>query len=260
MTQFPRASGQRRPKPPAISPSFNFLMIVALFVASGVIIAKGLVGGAGIALVFVFSGWVLSLCLHEFGHAVVAYRGGDLSIADTGYLTLDPMRFINPVLSIVLPLIFTLLGGIGFPGGSVFVDQARLRSEGWRSATSAAGPVANLLFMFVLLLLYRWTAALPTDIGAAIAILAFLQATTIVLNILPIPGLDGYGIIRPLLPMAWRDTGDRMAMYSGLVITGLFLFVGAFGRAVFFGGLRITNAIGIDPGDVVAGFQMIRLF
>lgn len=260
MTQYPRASGQRRRTPPAIVPSFNFLMIVALFVASGVIIAKGLVGGAGIALVFVFSGWVLSLCLHEFGHAVVAYRGGDLSIADTGYLTLDPMRFINPVLSIVLPLIFTLLGGIGFPGGSVFVDQARLRSEGWRSATSAAGPIANLLFMFVLLALYRWTAALPTDIGAAIAILAFLQATTIVLNTLPIPGLDGYGIIRPLLPLSWRETGDRMALYSGLVITGLFLFVGAFGRAVFFGGLRITNAIGIDPGDVVAGFQMIRLF
>ena len=60
--------------------------------------------------------------------------------------------------------------------------------------------------------------------------------------------------------MSWRDTGDRMALYSGIVITGLFLFVGAFGRAVFFGGLRITNAIGIDPSDVVAGFQMIRLF
>ena len=260
MTQFPGASGQRRRTPPAIFPSFNFLMIVALFIASGAVIAKGLVGGAGIALVFVFSGWLLSLCLHEFGHALVAYRGGDSSIADTGYLTLDPMRFVNPVLSIVLPLIFTLLGGIGFPGGSVFVDQARLRSEACRSATSAAGPFANLLFMFVLLALYRWAAALPTDIGAVLAILAFLQATTIVLNILPIPGLDGYGIIRPLLPLSWRDTGDRMAVHSGLVITGLFLFVGAFGRAIFTGGLRITNAIGIDPGDVFSGFQMIRLW
>lgn len=260
MTQFPRATGQRRRQPPAIRPSFNFLMIVALFAASGVVIAKGLIGGAGIALVFVFSGWVLSLCLHEFGHAVVAYRGGDTSIADTGYLSLDPMRFFNPVLTIVLPLIFTLLGGIGFPGGSVFVDHARLRSEGWRSAVSAAGPLANVLFMFVLLALYRWTLALPTDIGAALAILAFLQATTVVLNILPIPGLDGYGIIRPLLPNAWRDVGDRMALHSGIVITGLFLFVGAFGRAVFFGGLRITNAIGIDPSDVATGFQMIRLW
>lgn len=260
MTQFPGPSGRRRRASPVIYPSFNFLMIVALFVASGIVIAKGLVGGAGIALVFVFSGWVLSLCLHEFGHAVVAYAGGDRSIADTGYLTLDPMRFFNPVLTIVLPLIFTLLGGIGFPGGSVFVDQARLRSEGWRSATSAAGPLANLVFMFALLALYRWSLVLPTDIGAGLAILAFLQATTVVLNLLPIPGLDGYGIIRPLLPPSWRDTGDRMAAYSGLVITGLFLFVGAFGRAVFFGGLRITNAIGIDPGDVATGFQMIRLW
>lgn len=261
MTRSPAPLGPRRTaRRRAFSPSFNFLMIVGLFAVSGIVIERGMIRGAGIALVFVFSGWVLSLCLHEFGHALVAYRGGDTSIADTGYLTLDPMRFINPLLSIVLPLIFTLLGGIGFPGGSVFVDQARLRSEGWRSAVSAAGPFANVLFMIVLMILYRWTAADLTDISAVLAILAFLQATTIVLNILPIPGLDGYGIIRPLLPASWRELGDRMALYSGLVITGLFLFVGAFGRAVFMGGLRITTLIGIDPSDVFAGFRMIRLW
>ncbi|MCW6507985.1 site-2 protease family protein [Lichenifustis flavocetrariae] len=261
MTRSPGPLGPRRTTGSrAFVPSFNFLMIVALFTVTGIVIGRGLVQGAGIALVFVFSGWVLSLCLHEFGHAVVAYKGGDASIAGTGYLTLDPVRFVNPVLSIVLPLVFTLLGGIGFPGGSVFVDQSRLRSEAWRSAVSAAGPFANLLFMLVLLVLYHWTATNPGDIGAVLAFLAFLQATTIVLNILPIPGLDGYGIIRPLLPMSWRDTGDRMALFSGLIITGLFLFVGLFGRAVFFGGLRITTALGIDPSDVFAGFQMIRLW
>jgi Zn-dependent protease len=260
MTRLSETPNPRRPQPARVRPSFNFLMIVLLFAASGLAIAHGLVGGAGIAFVFVFSGWVLSLCLHEFGHALVAYWGGDRSIADTGYLTLDPVRFINPVLTIVLPLIFTLLGGVGFPGGSVFVDQARLRSEGWRSAVSAAGPAANMAFMFVLLILYRWSALNAGDIGAALAILAFLQATTIVLNVLPIPGLDGYGIIRPLLPLSWQNTGDRMAAFSGIVITGLFVFVGAFGRAVFFGGLRITTAIGIDPTDVAAGFQSIRLW
>ena len=261
MTRSPAPFGSRRPSRPAnYYPSFNFLMIVGFVVGSGLLIERGIVRGAGIALVFVFSGWVLSLCLHEFGHAIVAYRGGDSSIADTGYLTLDPMRFINPVLSILLPLIFTLLGGFGFPGGSVFVDQARLRSDGWRSAVSAAGPFANLVVMFALLALYHWFEDSPTDIGAALAILAFLQATTIILNILPIPGLDGYGIIRALLPMSWRDMGDKMALHSGIVITGLFLFVGAFSRAIFVGGIRVTNLIGIDPGDVVAGFRLIRLW
>ena len=241
-------------------PSFNFLMIVILFAGSGFLIQRGLVRGVGIDFVFVFSGWVFSLCLHEFGHAFVAYKGGDTAIAQTGYLTLDPVRFVNPFLSIVLPLVFTLLGGFGFPGGSVFIDQARLRSEAWRSAVSAAGPLANFLVMTAAAVLYRSIDAAATDFSAALAILAFFQATTIVLNILPIPGLDGYGIIRPLLPISWRDFGDRMALHSGIVITGLFLFVGAFGQAIFMAGLRITTMVGVDPTDVILGFRMIRFW
>jgi Zn-dependent protease len=46
---------------------------------------------------FVVSGWLVSLCLHEYAHAVVAYRAGDRDIAHRGYLTLNPLKYSHPL-------------------------------------------------------------------------------------------------------------------------------------------------------------------
>jgi len=51
---------------------------------------------------FVTVGWVFSVCLHEFGHALVAFRGGDYTVKDKGYLTLNPIRYAHPVYSLVM--------------------------------------------------------------------------------------------------------------------------------------------------------------
>ena len=61
---------------------------------------------------------MVSLCLHEFAHAYVAYRSGDHSVEAAGYLTLNPLRHAHPFLSIVLPILFIVQGGIGLPGGA----------------------------------------------------------------------------------------------------------------------------------------------
>ena len=74
--------------------------------------------------IFVIAGWMVSLCLHEFGHAFTAWRFGDHDVAVRGYLTLNPLKYSNPMLSIVLPLLFIALGGIGLPGGAVWVRTA----------------------------------------------------------------------------------------------------------------------------------------
>ena len=70
-----------------------------------------------LAGLFVFGGWMISLCLHEFGHAIVAYFGGDTSVKDKGYLTLNPLNYTDPGLSLLLPMIFLVMGGIALPGG-----------------------------------------------------------------------------------------------------------------------------------------------
>lgn len=54
---------------------------------------------------------MVSLCLHEFGHAYTAWRFGDTDVEVRGYLTLDPLKYSNPVLSLGLPLLFIALGG-----------------------------------------------------------------------------------------------------------------------------------------------------
>ena len=71
--------------------------------------------------VLVVAGWLVSLCLHEFGHAYTAWRFGDHDVAVRGYLTLNPLKYSNPMLSLGLPLLFIALGGIGLPGGAVYV-------------------------------------------------------------------------------------------------------------------------------------------
>src|SRR6266700_2273408 len=78
-------------------------------------------------LAFVVSGWLISLCLHEFGHAYTAWRYGDHAVAVRGYLTLNPARYADAGLSIVLPMIFLVTGGIGLPGGAVYIDRGAIR-------------------------------------------------------------------------------------------------------------------------------------
>src|ERR1700737_415684 len=141
---------RRRPWPSlrgvlTISPVFAG--IVALFAASGALLWMGLVPSfvGPLTIAFVTLGWITSLCIHEFGHAFVAYLGGDRGVVASGYLTLNPLRYTNVLLSLIMPVIFLLLGGIGLPGGAVYINTSALRTKAWSSAVSAAGPLGTLL-------------------------------------------------------------------------------------------------------------------
>ncbi|NGN70501.1 site-2 protease family protein, partial [Streptomyces sp. A7024] len=94
-----------------------FLGILAAAVAAGWALYEGK-GPAGLMVfLFVVAGWVVSLCLHEYAHARSALHSGDISIGAKGYLTLNPFKYTHAVLSILLPLLFVIAGGIGLPGG-----------------------------------------------------------------------------------------------------------------------------------------------
>jgi Zn-dependent protease len=155
----------------------------------------------------VLAGWIFSLCLHEYAHARVAYEGGDTSVREKGYLSFNPLRYTDPMYSIFMPLLFLLMGGIGLPGGAVYIEHWRLRSKHWDSAVSLAGPASNVLLTLVLGAVLRLTPVAETAYGPAVAFLALLQVTAVILNLLPIPGLDGYGVIEPYLP---EDTRRSM--------------------------------------------------
>ncbi len=243
-------------------PSLNFLVLCLLFTGMGAALWHGLVAGQAAVLVFVITGWIVSLCLHEFGHAVTAYKAGDHSIPTSGYLSLDPLRYADPFLSLLLPLVYIVIGGFGLPGGAVWINHAAIRSAWWDSAVSAAGPLANLLFLAMLGLLYHLAphGEETSDMEAALAVLAFFQGTAIVLNLLPIPGLDGFGIIRPFLPGRYAAAGMAMAAGLGFILIFVVLWVPIIGSLIFSAGLDVTTFVGFDPHDVFSGYRYLRLF
>ncbi len=154
--------------------------------------------------IVVLIGWVFSLCLHEFSHAFVAYQGGDYTVKDKGYLTFNPLKYTHPVYSLLLPVLFLIAGGIGLPGGAVYIERWRLRGPRWETAVSLAGPFSNALLALVLGLLLRFTSLADTVFGPGLAFLALLQVSAVVLNLLPVPPFDGFGALEPYLPMEWR--------------------------------------------------------
>jgi Zn-dependent protease len=244
-------------------PSLNFLMIVLIATASGVLAFLGFYPHSPLIFVFIMAGWLVSLCLHEFGHAVVAYWGGDTSVETRGYLSLDPMRYVQPGLSIFLPMLFVAIGGFGFPGGAVYIDHRRLHSRSVESLVSAAGPLATLLCL-ILLVLPFWL-GLEERVGTsefwgAIAFLAFLQITALVLNLLPLPGLDGFGIIAPFLPRPLRAQATALGALAGFVLIALFIFVPTFNRIFFATVYRLVVLAGIDPSLVGFGFHLFKFW
>ena len=247
-------------RPPAILPSLNFMLLLLVFSGTGAALWHGWIGGKAAVFVFVVSGWIVSLCLHEFGHALAAHAGGDTAIAGTGYLSLDPLKYTDPVLSLVLPLVYIFFGGFGLPGGAVYIRTGDLRSRAWMAAVAAAGPLANLLFLATLAALMN---VVPngddiTDLQAGLAVLAFFQATAIVLNLLPFPGLDGFGMLRPYLPTNIAAITAQVGT-AAFIILVLLLWYTSLGRYVFLLGLDVTHAFGIATGPIARGFAMIRL-
>ncbi|MFC0544250.1 site-2 protease family protein [Kutzneria chonburiensis] len=213
---------------------------------------------AGVVL-FVVGGWVVSLCLHEFGHALVAFRGGDHEVAVRGYLTLDPRRYTDPVLSIVLPLVFLLIGGIPLPGGAVLINHWALRSKPVESLVSLAGPLFNLAIGLVLNVVVLF-APLPEGLQMAFAYLAFLQVLTFLLNILPVPGFDGFGVIAPWLSREAQAVAVRVRPWAPLVLFVLLFAVPAVSSVFFTIGRGLFDVLGGDIGHAGDGSYLFRFW
>lgn len=256
------AAGTTRDIARAVRPGPVFLGVVAATVLGGVMLWNS--GGDRTAfaitgaLLMVIGGWVVSLCLHEFAHAVTAFKFGDHGAELRGYLTLNPLKYAHPGLSLVLPLLFILLGGIGFPGGAVYVNQSGF-TKAQRSIVSAAGPATNVVLGVALLVWIGskdlFTLVPELNFWAALSMLAILQITAAILNLLPIPGLDGYGIIEPYLSHQTRRSVEPIGQYGFLIIVGL-LLIPQLNRAFFDLIYSIFELGGADRALASWGWQL----
>ncbi|WP_367323669.1 site-2 protease family protein [Streptomyces sp. HUAS ZL42] len=239
-----------------------FVGILAVTAVTGWATWTGFAEQPGIAVfLFVTAAWIVSLCLHEYAHARTALHSGDISVGAKGYLTLNPMKYTHALLSIVLPVIFVIMGGIGLPGGAVFIERGRIRGRWRHSLISAAGPLTNILFAAVCTAPF-WLDALdgvPNEFRFALAFLAMLQVTAAILNFLPVPGLDGYGVIEPWLSYSIRRQVEPFAPF-GLLFVFALLWIPSVNREFFDVIDSVLQSLGVDPGAVTCGQWLYRFW
>lgn len=236
--------------------------MVAVWLALGAGLVHAPQATGPLTFAFVMVGWILAVMAHEFCHAAVAWLGGDHSVVEKGYLSFDPRRYGDLGTSLVLPLIALALGGIGFPGGAVYLRPDLMRNRFWRAAAAIAGPAATLVILLGLTFGLRvWLFREPDGpLFAALTVLAFLQATALILNLLPLPGLDGFNVIRPFLP---DSLTPHLRKAEGLSMGALFLLIflvpGA-GALLFGAAAAVSYALGVVPEALQAGWQAFHFW
>lgn len=265
------ARNEAKPAPPLasklskapihISPIFGGIVLVT--VLAGYLAYQQPLSPSLAVFLLVTGGWIISLCLHEFSHALVAYWAGDHSVAPKGYLTLNPFAYTHWVLSILLPLFYMVLGGIGLPGGAVYINRGAISKQWQHSLISAAGPLASALCALVLLLPFALVSvAQQMDhyaFWAALAFLASLEVTAVVFNLLPLPGLDGFGIISPYLPVKFTAMVRGFSASTFLLI--FLLFSNSDFNQAFWATITLITSRFIGQFDLVSsGFWLFRFW
>ena len=179
---------------------------------------------------------IFAITLHEAAHGYAARHFGDPTAWQQGRISLNPLRHIDPVGTILIPLAIVLFSGGSFLFGyakPVPVDFARLRNPKqdmfW---VAAAGPGANLAMAGFWALMFKLSWLLPQYFSTPLARMAeagiMINVVLMILNLLPLPPLDGGRIAVSLLPhrLAWKFA--QMERW-GFPILLLLLFTGILG-------------------------------
>lgn len=187
---------------------------------------------------------LFSVIIHEVAHGWVAYRMGDSTAKWSGRLSLNPLKHLDPIGTLML-----FLAGFGW-AKPVPVNFNNLSDK--RNGlifVSLAGILANILFAFVALLFVRlfstsFTGANLILVYKVCQSVAYINITLAALNLIPIPPLDGSKVLMGIL---WQRTPDvlfRLEPYGFFIIIGL-LFLGILDPLIGFFGWMIAKIIGI---------------
>jgi Zn-dependent protease len=173
---------------------------------------------------------LLSVVAHEYAHGYAALKQGDDTAQQLGRLTWNPIKHIDPFLTIILPIVMFLSIGVAFGGAKpVPVDPSKYRD--YRRGdiiVSLAGVVVNALLAVLLtlgvVLLGMFGRAVPAlNDSLSLLQVVFVYGITLnlllaVFNLIPIPPLDGSHVVKHLLPRAWAARYERLAGIGFLVL------------------------------------------
>ena len=185
-----------------------------------------------LAVVIILVIVLISVILHEIMHGVVAYWLGDKTAKYAGRLTLNPIKHLDPYMSIIVPVLLYIMGAPVFGGAKpVPVDSRNLKWREWGMALVAiAGPLTNLVLAFLFFvighfsgLIYGSGGELPMFIFSEFV---FVNLGFTIFNIIPIPPLDGSRVLYAVAPDGARLFLISMERYGFIIVYALILLLG----------------------------------
>lgn len=210
----------------------------------------GILEGMDIQYIITVIGVILlSMTLHEAMHAFMSYWLGDDTAQREGRLTLNPIKHIDPILTIALPVILAVIGAPIFGGAKpVPFNPDRVRYDEWGAALVAiAGPLTNLVIAFVAYGMFVVTGGTEGPIANLLMIVVMVNLGFFVFNMLPIPPLDGSRVLYALAPEFIRRGMEAIERAGLLVIFVLVMVAGSL----------IGTLLGTIIGAILTGFRVI---
>lgn len=176
---------------------------------------------------------IFSIIIHEVAHGYAAFALGDRTAKDAGRLTMSPLPHIDPIGSVLIPatLVLTQAGFMFGWAKPVPYNPYNLKNQRWGEAIVAvAGIGTNLLIAIIFAIVARVAFGLDQQVfGELAASVVLVNLFLGIFNLIPIPPLDGFGVLRGVIPLTWgmklreiEEAVQRGGIFSLILILILF--------------------------------------
>ena len=187
---------------------------------------------------------LVSVILHELSHGVVAYWLGDRTAKDAGRLTLNPIKHIDPYMSILVPVVLYLLRAPIFGGAKpVPINTRNLKGGVWGMALVAvAGPLTNFLLALLFFLVGHFSGLLYGSGGELLEFIftefLYINLGFMIFNLIPVPPLDGSRVLYAIAPDGFRNILVQFEQYGVIFVYILILLFGEVFSHLMVGGMN----------------------
>jgi Zn-dependent protease len=190
-------------------------------------------------IVMIIVAILVSLTVHEMMHALAGFKLGDDTAAEEGRISLNPVKHIDPLMTVALPVITTILPPHSpiLAAKPVPFNPERVKWDDYGAALiAAAGPLSNLVLAIAGTVLLG-TLGIGGLLGTFLVVFITINVSLFVFNLVPVPPLDGSRVLYAFAPDGVRNVMDQLEPYGlfivfGLILVGGFAFLGGINGAV----------------------------
>tara|TARA_Y100001934_G_scaffold203922_1_gene240697 strand:- start:4016 stop:4942 length:927 start_codon:yes stop_codon:yes gene_type:complete len=252
----------------------NFLVYVVIIFLSAKLFESYPEWREASGFILTFSLLLASISLHEFFHSFSAFVLGDYSVYREGYLRLNFLKYFSGIRSMFLPGVLFLFTGFFEPGAVVYIQLENIRRSIYRSFVFLAGVFSQVIFFFSIMYVINSQSLgysqtwFSNDLLALLHFAAGIQILILLVNLLPMPGNDGWNAIFYLvskprgsnLPQVFAKLMPWVFPAVLLLIVAIALLNDAFAEGVYFKISSLMGWVGIDETLFWEGLRYGQLF